>query len=510
MRTESRVRRSWASGLSIAILCAGCTVGPEPRKPDVDVPEAWAASRDRSIATDLPSRVVAGPADAGRWWSVFRDPVLDRLIDDAMAQSLDVQTAGLRIAEARAQRDAEAGAYDPTVGATVAAARFRTGAGGIGQALGGGAASSSGASSASSSGSGGPSSDSGVIASNLFQVGFDATWEPDLFGRVRRSVQAADADVRSSEARRDDAMVSLAAEIARAYVTLRGAERQRAITLADIGSQERLRDLIASRNRAGLAPSSDVATQRVQVSAARARLPQIEQGIATNRNRLALLLALPPGSLDERLGERTLPALPPEVPVGLPGDLLRRRPDVRAREADVDAATARIGVATAALFPRVRFGAVGSLSSNRTNELFDWSSRFGLVGAALTIPIFQGGQLRSQVAIADLRAQEAVLAYRQTVLGAFHDADNAMTTYAEEQRRAVALDQQLDESRHGRDLARDRYTSGLGAYIEVLNAEHQANQAELDLARSAVDASTDLVALFKALGGGWGGADAGR
>ena len=498
MRTERQGLRPWAGGLSIAIVVAGCTVGPEPRKPDVDVPEAWAASRDRTIATDLPSRVVAGPSDAGRWWSVFRDPVLDRLIEDAVAQSLDVQTAALRIAGARAQRDAEAGAYYPTVGGTVAAARFRTGAGGIGQALGGGSSADS------------TSSDSGGIASNLFQVGFDATWEPDLFGRVRRGVQAADADIRSYEAQRHDAMVSLTAEIARAYVTLRGAERQRAITLADIASQEHLRDLIDSRNRAGLAPSSDVATQRVQVSAARSRLPQAEQGIATNRNRLALLLALPPGSLDERLGERTLPALPPEVPVGLPGDLLRRRPDVRAREADVEAATARIGVASAALFPRVRFGAVGALSSNKTNELFDWSSRFGLLGAQLTIPIFQGGQLRAQVAIADLRAQEAVLTYRQTVLGAFHDVDNAMTTYAQDQRRTVDLDRQVGESRRGRDLARDRYTSGLGAYIDVLNAEHQANQAELDLAQSAVTASTDLVALFKALGGGWEDGAAGR
>ena len=483
-------------GIFVAMLgsvCASCTVGPEPRRPDVDSPATWAATRNRALDPDLPSRLVVGAVDDRRWWTVFRDPVLDGLIASAMNESLDVQEAGLRIAEARAQRDAAAGAWYPSVQGTGVAARLRSGASGLGQALGG---SSQGAQ------SGGAEASSG-FSTNLFQVGFDATWEPDLFGKTRRSVQAAEADIRSAEDQRNAAMVSLAAEITRDYLILRGAERQRAITRADIEAQERLQALVDSRNRSGLAPTSDVASQRVQVAAARAGLPQIEQSIVINRNRLALLLALPPGALDDRLGEGALPPLPPDVPVDLPGELLRRRPDIRRREADVEAATARIGVATAALFPSIRFGAVGSLSANKASDLFDWASRFGLIGAQLSVPIFQGGQLRAQVRIADLRAQEAVLTYRQTVLAAFHEVDNAMTTYAQDQRRAMDVDRQFDASRHGRDLAKDRYASGLGAYIDVLNAEHQLRQAELDLAQSRVTASTDLVALFKALGGGW-------
>lgn len=473
---------------AMVLACSACTVGPDPHRPEIDVPQGWAAARDAKIATDLPSRLVAAPVDDGRWWSVFHDPVLDGLIESAMSQSLDVQEAGLRIAEARAQRDSAAGAYYPSVESSNIGARTRMGAGGIGQALFGG--------------QGGTPAPSG-IATNIFQVGFDATWEPDLFGKTRRSVQAAEAGIRAAEDHRRDAMVSLAAEIARAYLTLRGAERTRALTLADIGSQEQLQALIASRNRSGLAPTSDLATQQVQVSGTRARLPQIEQGITTNRNRLALLLAMPPGALDERLGEGAVPGLPPEVPVGLPGDLLRRRPDIRKSEADAEAATARIGVAKAALYPSVRFAAIGALSSNKSSNLFEWASRFGLVGAQLSIPIFEGGKLQAQVRVADLQSQEAILTYRQTVLSAFHDVDNAMTTYAQDQRRTSDLDRQVRESRRGRDLSRDRYTSGLGAYIDVLNAEHQANQAELDLAQSVVTASTDLVALFKALGGGW-------
>ncbi len=482
-----------------ALACAACTVGPDPHKPDVESPTAWAAVRDPKIATDLPSRVVPDSTDARRWWTVFGDPVLDGLIETAVAQNLDVQAAGLRIAEARAQRDAAAGKFYPSVESNNIGARTRMGDSGLGQLIGG---SSSGGSQGSSSGS------SSGFTTNLFQVGFDATWEPDLFGKTRRNVQASEFDIRSAEDQRRDALVSLAAEIARDYLTLRGAERQRAITEADIASQQRLGELIGSRNKAGLAPSSDVATQEVQVSLARSKLPSIEQTIATNRNRLALLLAMPPGALDERLKTGALPALPPTVPVGVPGDLLRRRPDVRRREADFEAATARIGVAKAALFPSVRFAAIGGFTSNQGTSLFDWASRLGLVGAQLSIPIFQGGQLQSQLRVADLRAQEAALTYRQTVLGAFHDVDNAMTTYAFEQRRASDLGHQVDDTKRGRDLARHRYDSGLGAYVDVLNAEHQANQAELDLAQSTVTATTDLVALFKALGGGWDDGDA--
>ena len=490
MGIERLLNSSRIASCVLAMACAACTVGPDPHRPDVDVPPGWAAARDTKIGTDLPSRVTAAPAADGRWWSVFRDPVLDGLIDTAMAQSLDVQEAGLRIAEARAQRDSAAGAYYPSVESSNIGARTRMGAGGIGQALSGG---QGGAASSSSSG----------ISTNIFNVGFDATWEPDLFGKTRRSVQAAEAGIRSAEEQRHDAMLSLAAEITRAYLSLRGAERTRALTLADIASQEQLQSLIASRNRSGLAPTSDVATQQVQVSGTRARLPQVEQTITTNRNRLALLLAMPPGALDARLGEGAVPALPPEVPVGLPGDLLRRRPDIRRSEAEAEAATARIGVAKAALYPSVRFAAIGAFSSNETSSLFEWASRFGLVGAQLSIPIFEGGKLQAQLRVADLRSQEAILSYRQTVLAAFHDVDNAMTTYAQDQRRTSDLDRQVADSRRGRELARDRYTSGLGAYIDVLNAEHQANQAELDLAQSTVTASTDLVALFKALGGGW-------
>jgi len=487
--------------MAALLACAACTVGPEPRKPDIEAPGDWAATRAGGprAALDVPSRVVTTATDQRRWWSVFDDAVLDALIDDALKQNLDVQQAGLRIAEARAQRDATASAFYPSVQSTNVAGRSRMSENGIGTALSGGG-SSSGAASGSSS--------MGPSVFNLFQSGFDATWEPDLWGKTRRGVQADAAAVRSAEESRHDAMVSLAAEITRDYLTLRGAERQRDITLIDIATEEQLRDLVDSRSRSGLAPSSDVAAQQVQVSASRAQLPQIEQTIAMNRNRLALLLAMPPGGLEARLVARPSPPLPPQVPIGLPGDLLRRRPDVRQSEAEVKEATARIGVAKAMLFPSVRFGATGGFQATQSSSLFDWASRFGIAGADVSIPIFQGGKLLAQVRIADLRAQETVLNYRKTVLSAFHDADNALTTYAQDQRRAVDLDRQQHEASRSRDLALDRYRAGLGAYVDVLNADHQVHQAALDVAQTTVTASTDLVALFKALGGGWDDDDA--
>ena len=490
---------------TLVLACAACSVGPEPRRPDTAVPGGWSADASRAFDATLSSHAVAGSFDGRRWWSVFDDAELNRLVDRALAQSFDVQTASLRIAAARAQRDAAAGAALPTVEGSGIAGRTRMSENGIGKALaGGGSSSGSGSDSGSTAASGG-----GASSFNLFQAGFDATWELDLFGKTRRNVQASEADVHSAEEARRDAVVSLVAEVVRNWLDLRGALRQREIAGADIDSQDHLAALVASRRRAGLVGTSDVAAQNAQLADARAQLPPIEQQIALAKNRIAQLLAEPPGAIAELRNEpATLPPLPPQVPVGLPGELLRRRPDIRQREADLEAATARIGVAKASLFPSIRFGLTGGLQSTESSSLFDWASRFFIGGAQLSIPIFEGGRLKAQVRIADIQAQEAVLSYRQTVLGAFHDVDNALVAYAAEQRRTAELTGQVDAARRSRALALERYRRGLAAYTDVLDADRRSHQAELTLAQSTVAASTDLVALFKALGGGWSDDDA--
>lgn len=501
---RQRLRRRTLIGTAVtAWLFAGCSVGPEYRRPEVATPQAWSPGGERAFEPELASRAVARPFDGRRWWSVFNDPVLDRLVQAAMAQNLDLQTAALRIATARAQRDSATGDRWPDVEATGVAGRARVSQNGVTQNLGGSGASGPTGGAANGGATGGSGAQT-PTAFNLFQAGFDATWELDLFGGVRRNIEAAEADLRSAEEARRDSLVSLTAEIARNWLTLRGAQRQREIALADIETQNRLGRLVESRNRVGFTGSADVVAQRSQIASARGQLPPIEQSIAQSGNRLALLLALPPGGVAQIVGDSSFPPpLPPEVPVGLPGELLRRRPDIRQSEADLAAATARVGVATAALFPSVRLGLSGGLQASRASDLFDWSSRFLLGGTQLSIPIFEGGRLRAQVRVADLQAQQAVLSYRQTVLSAFHDVDNALVAYAAEQRRAAFQLRQVEAAQRSRALAAERYRTGLAAFIEVLDAERQAHQAELALADSTVNASTDLVALFKALGGGW-------
>ena len=456
-------------------------------------------------------RAAPSPAafDGAHWWQVFYDPALDRLEQAAATQNFDLRSALLRIEiGARATQcggrrtAAERGRHRRRSAHAAEQERRVAGArrwwqwqqrGSSQDGMDGGSPAGGG-----TGGSGKPSS-----TFNLFDVGFDATWEPDLFGKVRRSVQAADADLRAAEAARYGVLVSLSAEIARTYLELRGDERQLEIAAADVATQERLLHLIESRSNSGLAPMSDVVTQRAQTSAARARVPPLEQAAALGKNRLALLLALPPGGANDLIGAAPLPSLPPEAPIGLPGELLRRRPDIRQREAQLEAATARIGVATAALYPSVTLGLAAGLQATRAADLFDWASRFFIGGLQVSVPIFQGGQLKAQVRIADLQAQQAVLGYRQTVLGAFHDVDNALVAYAQAQAQSREQVAQVADAARSRNLAEDRYRNGLAAYIEVLDAERRAHEAQVALSRSTVAATTNLVALFKALGGGW-------
>jgi NodT family efflux transporter outer membrane factor (OMF) lipoprotein len=504
-KSRATARATLVTG-TLGLLVGGlvsCTLGPDYHRPDIPVPPKWSAAGQQAFKPDLPSKATPDEPAPDTWWAVFDDPTLNHLVDVARQENLDLKQATLRIAESRAQRDVTAAALYPTASASGDALRGRTSPNGITKALSGGS-SSSGKSGAASSGAAGAAQSSAPPSTfNLFQVGFDSTWELDLFGKTRRSVEAADDAVRSSQAARAAIEVSMTAEIARTYFALRGQQQRHNIALEDIKTQERLHALVRSRNHSGLAPDSDVAAQQVQVSASRANLPQLDQGIAQDLNQLSLLLALPPGAVSSMVNDAPLPPPPPTIPVGMQGDLLRRRPDIRQREADLAAATARIGVARASFFPTVTLGLTGGLQSTTSSQLFDWSSRFLFGGGQVSVPIFAGGKLRAQLKLADLQSQEAALAYRETVLTAFHDVDNALIAYASDQRRAADVTAQLAGARRNKDLAEARYRSGLAAYITVLDAQRQALQAEQSLADATVTVATDLVALFKALGGGW-------
>jgi len=503
MATElPRSRAAAHVALALAAMVGGCVMGPDFQRPETTPPPSWPGPA--SAPADLPSKPVARTFDGRRWWAVFKDPVLDGLVDEAVRQNLDLQTATLRIEEARAQRGAAAAQGRPSVSGSGIAGRQRASRNGLASALGGGAA-QQGASSGGNAGSGGQAAPAPSPYSDLFDAGFDATWELDLWGKARRGVEAADASIVAAEQARGNARISLTAEVARTYLALRGAQRRHAIVEADIADEQQLLTLTNSRSRSGFASQADAVQQQASLSASQAQLPPIDQDIDQAMNRLALLLALPPGALAQRLA--TLPptdvALPPEVPVGLPGDLLRRRPDILKSEADLHAATARVGQARAQLFPSTTLGGSAGLQSVHADSLTDWASRFWIGGAQISIPIFEGGKLKAQVRTADAQMKEAALAWRSTVLAAYHDANDALVAYADEQRHAAALARQLADARRADALMRSRHRSGFVSMIEVLVAQHNVHQAEQQALQSNVAASTDLVALYKALGGDW-------
>jgi len=488
--------RSRVPALALAALLGGCVMGPNFQRPETTPPPSWPGAA--SVPADVSSKPVARAFDGRRWWAVFKDPVLDGLVDEAVRQNLDLQTAALRIEEARAQRGAAAAQGLPSVSGSGIGGRQRASKNGLASALGGGASQQGGA-------SGGQGAPARSPYSDLFDVGFDATWELDLWGKARRGVEAADANIVAAEQARGNTQISLTAEVARTYLALRGAQRRHAIVQADIDDERQLLTLTNSRSKNGFASQADAVQQQASLSASQAQLPPIEQDIDQAMNRLALLLALPPGALAERLG--ALPpndvALPPEVPVGLPGDLLRRRPDILKSEADLHAATAKVGQAKAQLFPSITLGGSAGLQSVHADSLTDWASRFWVGGAQVSIPIFEGGKLKAQIRTADAQMKEAALAWRSTVLAAYHDADNALVAYADEQRHAAALARQLADARRADALMRSRHRSGFVSMIEVLDAQRSVHQAEQQALQSNVAASTDLVALYKALGGDW-------
>jgi NodT family efflux transporter outer membrane factor (OMF) lipoprotein len=480
-----------ALGLA-GLALAACTVGPNFEKPKPEVPQGWSST----IPEGLPSRVDTLNVAEAAWWKSFNDPELTVLIGRAAAANLDLKQAALRIAEARAQRDAAAAQALPSLNgnASWTGTEFST-------------TTTQGRLFNQFDKISGAVPAPGLSFPNpygQYQLGFDASWEIDLFGHVRRNIEAASANVEAAAWDQRGAQVSLFGEVARAYVDLRATQVQRAVTTATISTLNDLLDLARQRQKAGLSSDIDVTRAAAQVTQAEADIPQFDRRMLADINQLSRLLDLPPGALNpELLGPQSTPPVPPVVPVGLPSDLARRRPDIQGAEARLHAAVAQQGVAVAELYPRVTLTASGGTQSNSLTHLLDWASRFGNVGPQLQVPIFDAGRRRATVRLDDARAKEAALDYAKTVLGALHEVDDALTAYDAEQIRRRSLAATVDQDRTAMALATDRYKSGVGDYLGVLDAERTLEQNQLQLAESTAAVATNLVALYKALGGGW-------
>ncbi|SDR56604.1 efflux transporter, outer membrane factor (OMF) lipoprotein, NodT family [Paraburkholderia tuberum] len=517
--------------VAMSALLASCTVGPDFHAPHADVPAQWhdtqctaanAAASDASASGASATRpnVASVPTldtdPDPRWWRSFNDQTLDALITRAALGNLDLQQAVLRIVEARTQVQSAAAQGLPNLRATGSYQREQLGLKGFLQENGAydkvdqlGAPNSSvnaiapGAGAALQKGANNLL-DQLTAPINLWQVGFDATWELDLFGRVRHSVEAANAQTEAAYESRNDALLSLEAEVAQTYMQLRGAQTLHNIAMSLVEQQAETVELTQNKAKVGLASELDVQSARAQLAQTKTQLPQYDQQIAQSLNALAYLIGEPPGALEAQLSTpQTVPPVPPVVPIGLPSTLARRRPDIRRAEANLHAATASVGVAVAQFYPDVSLTGQAGMRATNARDLARWSHLFYSLGPTVSLPIFQGGALVANLRMSKAQQAEAALDYRKTVLSALRDVDNALVVYRTDQARRDALADSVTAQQTSFDLSRDSYRKGLTSFINVLDAQRQLAQAREQYAQGTTQVSTDLVALYKALGGGW-------
>ncbi|WP_162286252.1 efflux transporter outer membrane subunit [Pantoea stewartii] len=475
--------------LLLTLSLAGCSVGPDYQAPKPQLPGSYHALDSQERSKPQTSAVDT------RWWRNFNDPQLGSLIARAIAGNLSLQQTVLRIAGAREQLSQAQGGLFPSLNGSAKVTRQQLGLEGLLKA------------------NGVNDQVDSTVASQLngltqpvtlYQGSFDASWELDLWGKVRRQIESANAQQQAAIEQRNDALVSLEAEVVRAWLQLRGAQATVNTLQQQIAVADQTWQLTQSQQRNGLAPLTDVENARAQLSSLQAQLPQYQAQTRQAMNGLAVLIGKTPGALDAELQTpKALPALPNAVAVGIPSTLARRRPDIRQAEAKLHAQTAGIGVSVAQLFPSLSLTGQLGVRNTDSSYLDDWSSHFYSVGPSLSIPLFQGGRLVSSVKLARAQQASAALDYRQTVLTALQDVENALVSYRADQQRVTALDETTGALQRTFDLASDSYRQGLSTFLEVLDAQRQLAQAEEQATQARMQSGLDLVALYKALGGGW-------
>ena len=465
-----------AAMVAAVLTAAGCAVGPNYRTPELGAPALWTGTADVSsvstnTATSL-SKPILKPAALDRWWAAFKDPALDSLVMRAVATNLDLRIAESRVRQARAQWGVQFSGFWPSADAFGQYSRSEV--------------------------------NRTPPAVNLYKAGLDASWELDVFGGTRRAVEAANADIAVSLEDRRDVLVTLLSEVALDYISLRGFQRQLVIAKENAVAQEHGVELTRKLFSGGLNSKLDVATAEAQVATTRSQIPALESAVRQTIFSLSVLLAREPAALlDELTNEAPVPVTPPEVPVGLPSELLRRRPDIRRAEAQLHAATARIGVAIADLFPK--FSLTGSLgtSGDKSASLVKWDNRFYSVGPSVTWALFDAGRIRSNIKVQDELEEQALLAYQKALLTALNDVEGALVAYVKEQQRRQALAESVALNQEAVTLSTQLYTQGQTDYLNVLSAQRSLYASQDALAQSERTVATDLVALYKALGGGW-------
>ena len=457
----------------VLILLAGCAVGPNYHPPKTAAPTNWGEPQ-LGGTTNSPVQIV-------EWWKTFNDPELDSLVERAVKANYNLRLAVAHLHESRATVSGAKWDFAPVIGSSAGYTKQRTSVNAFGA----------------------PTKVQN-LTSEQYDAHFDATWEIDVFGSKRRTLEEDTANLAASRENLHDVLITVLGDVARNYLEVRGAQQRLIIASNNISEQVQSIELTRARFKAGLTSELDVRQAEALLATTEAAVPTIQTTLKQAVHALGVLLGQPPGALLKELSRtEPIPATPPSVPVGLPSELLRRRPDVRGAERQLAAATADIGVQTAELFPKFSLTSTRGLQSASASDWFTAGSRYWSVGPTVTWRILDFGRIKAQIKGADARQEQALDTYQQTVLTAFQDVENALVAYANEQVRYQVLNDSVIANRRSLEIANELYTSGNGDFLNVLDSERSLFGAEDQLVDSQRTVTENLVTLYKALGGGW-------
>jgi NodT family efflux transporter outer membrane factor (OMF) lipoprotein len=469
IRTFTKTKMQRVLIISLLFAFAGCaTVGPDYKAPEIEVASDWQTVSDPAM---LPRAELVQ-----KWWTLFNDPFLNGLIETASLSNLDLLTAVARVEETRARLGVITGERLPSVDVSGSVLRGQT--------------------SENNYGTGN--------TDTFYSNGIGASWEIDLFGRIKRSVEAAKAQYQASEEDRTDVMISLYSSVSLTYLEIRTYQARLASAKSNIESQKDLLALTKSRLEHGLATELDLAQAKSLLASAESEVPPLRLAVSQGINNLAVLLGKRPGTIHkELLAPKPIPLPPSKVTVGVPADLLRQRPDIRKAERILAAQTARIGVEKSALYPSFSLTGSFGFESIDAGDLFDAGSSVFSFGPSLRWNIFSGGRIRNLVKAQDAVTRQSLLSYEQAVLNGLREVENNLKAYVEDRIRLAALERSVDAAQNAVRLAKDLYTQGLVNFQPVLDAQRDQFNFENRMAAAKGDSAANFVKLYASLGGGW-------
>ncbi len=453
--------------LNVSILFAGCTVGPNYQEPELNTPGYWTGA---SHGGQLDKNAL------NQWWKIFDDRKLTDLVNRAVDSNLSLKIASSRLWEARAQRITAGSARFPTLNATSDALRTDFS----------------------------ENSRTPYSTGTVYSGGFDSAWELDLFGGIRRQVESADANFEASIAEYGDVRVTLLSEVALNYVELRAYQERLTVAERNRDAQAKMLELVEANVDAGEVSPLDREQARSNLESTRSQIPTLETALARARHRLAILLGKSPTSLDKELSERRpIPVAPGNIAIGIPAEVLRRLPNVQKAERELAAQTARVGVAVADLYPKLSLIGTVGLESLSTGDFLKSSSRVFNVGPTVQWKIFSAGRVRQNIVIQSAKQEQALIAYEGAILTALRDVEDALVAYGNEMVRRDSLLTAEDATKRTVEIAKDQYRAGETSFFTVLDAERSLLSKQDQLTQSNAQVSSNVIMLYKALGGGW-------